>query len=87
MELLALPEKYFLQWKEDEQDDSMLQLDKYLLKMCNKKRFLEIIYDFVLFDGQRKKLPRAHQYFGIKAAQDFVQQARRRNHLAYSRQR
>jgi type I restriction enzyme R subunit len=25
-------EKYFLKWKEDEQDDRMLQLDKYLLK-------------------------------------------------------
>src|SRR5260221_9196496 len=50
----------------------MLQLDKYLLKMCDKKRFLEILYDFVLFDGGTKKLPRTHQYFGIKAAQDFV---------------
>jgi type I restriction enzyme R subunit len=65
-------EKYFLKWKEDEQDDSMLQLDKYLLKMCDKKRFLEILYDFVLFDGGTKKLPRPHQYFGIKAAQEHV---------------
>ncbi len=69
---IGTPEKYFLKWKEDEQDDSMLQLDKYLLKMCDKKRFLEILYDFVLFDGGIKKLPRTHQYFGIKAAQDFV---------------
>jgi len=66
------PEKYYLRWKEDEQDYSMLQLDKYLLKMCNKERFLEIIYDFVLFDGGIKKLPRTHQYFGIKASQEFV---------------
>jgi len=69
---IKTPEKYFLKWKEDEQDDSMLQLDKYLLKMCDKKRFLEILYDFVLFDGGTKKLPRTHQYFGIKAAQEFV---------------
>lgn len=69
---ICTPEKYFLKWKEDEQDDSMLHLDKYLLKMCDKKRFLEILYDFVLFDGGRKKLPRTHQYFGIKAAQEFV---------------
>jgi len=69
---IKTPEKYFLKWKEDEQDDSMLQLDKYLLKMCDKKRFLEIMYDFVLFDGGIKKLPRTHQYFGIKAAQEFV---------------
>src|SRR3989344_8003315 len=65
-------EKYFLNWKEDPQDDSMLQLDKYLLKMCDKKRFLEVLYDFVLFDGGIKKLPRTHQYFGIKATQGFV---------------
>jgi len=69
---ILTPEKYFLKWKEDEQDDSVLQLDKYLLKMCDKKRLLEILYDFVLFDGGIKKLPRTHQYFGIKAAQEFV---------------
>jgi type I restriction enzyme R subunit len=28
--------------------------------------------DFVLFDGGVKKVPRAHQYFGLKAAQDHV---------------
>ena len=67
-------EKFFLKWKEDEQNDSLLQLDKYLLKICSKQRFLEIIYDFVLFDGGIKKLPRAHQYFGIKAAQEHVRQ-------------
>ncbi len=69
---IKTPEKYFLTWKEDEQDDSILQLDKYLLKMCDKTRFLEVLYDFVIFDGGTKKLPRTHQYFGIKAAQDFV---------------
>ncbi|HMB21835.1 MAG TPA: HsdR family type I site-specific deoxyribonuclease, partial [Anaerolineales bacterium] len=30
------------------------------------------MHDFVLFDGGIKKLPRAHQYFGIKAAQERV---------------
>ena len=69
---IGTPEKYFLKWKEEEQDDSMLQLDKYLIKMCEKKRFIELLFDFVLFDGKIKKLPRVHQYFGIKAAQDFV---------------
>ena len=69
---ILTPEKYYLKWKEDEQDNTMLQLDKYLLKMCEKKRLLEILYDFVLFDGGIKKLPRPHQYFGIKAAQEYV---------------
>src|SRR5690606_28058677 len=69
---IKTPEKFFLRWKEDEQDDSRLKLDKYLLKMCRKDRLLELMHDFVLFDGGIKKLPRAHQYFGIKAAQTFA---------------
>ena len=69
---IGTEEKYYLHWKEDEQDDSRFKLDKYLLKMCNKERLVELMRDFVLFDGGRKKLPRAHQYFGIKAAQKHV---------------
>ena len=69
-------EKYFLSWKEDEADNSHLKLDKYLLKICRKDRLIELLRDFVLFDGGIKKLPRVHQYFGIKAAQTFVQQRR-----------
>ncbi|NOT84963.1 MAG: HsdR family type I site-specific deoxyribonuclease, partial [Methylococcaceae bacterium] len=65
-------EKYFLKWKEDEEDNSHFKLDKYLLKLCNKARLIELMHDFVLFDGGVKKLPRAHQYFGIKAAQDYI---------------
>ncbi|WP_341857986.1 type I restriction endonuclease subunit R [Sinorhizobium medicae] len=67
-------EKFFLQWKEDEQDDTRFKLDKYLLRMCRKDRLLELLHDFVLFDGGVKKLPRVHQYFGIKAAQDYVRE-------------
>ena len=65
-------EKYFLKWKEDEADNSRFKLDKYLLKLCNKARLIELMHDFVLFDGGVKKLPRVHQYFGIKAAQAHV---------------
>ena len=69
---IETPEKYYLKWKEDEEDISRNLLDKYLLKMCNKERFLELIYDFVLFDGGIKKLPRVHQYFAIKEAQKYI---------------
>jgi len=67
---IKTPEKYFLKWKEDEADNSRFKLDKYLLKLCEKRRLLELIHDFVVFDGGWRKLPRAHQYFGVKAAQD-----------------
>jgi type I restriction enzyme R subunit len=69
---IGTQEKYFLKWKEDEEDDRRSKLDKYLLKMCNKGRLIELMHDFVLFDGGIKKLPRVHQYFAIKAAQKHV---------------
>ena len=69
---IGTPEKFFLKWQEDIEDNSMLQLDKYIMKLCNKQRLIELIYNFVLFDGGQKKLPRYHQYFGIKAAQEHV---------------
>jgi len=64
---IGTPEKYFLKWKEESDVENLL--DKYLLKLCDKQRFLEIIHDFILFDGGIKKLCRPHQYFGVKAAQ------------------
>jgi len=69
---IGTPEKFFLKWKEDEADNSRFKLDKYLLKLCDKARLIELLRDFVLFDGGVKKLPRAHQYFGVKAAQAHV---------------
>ena len=71
---IGTPEKYFLRWKEDEEDDSLFKLDKYLLKMCNKTRLIELMHDFVLFDGGVKKLPRVHQYFAVKESQRQVRQ-------------
>jgi len=69
---IGTPEKFFLTWKENEEDNSTYKLDKYLCKICEKKRFIELLYDFVLFDAGVKKLPRVHQFFGIKAAQEHI---------------
>ena len=71
---IGTEEKYFLRWKEDEVDDSSFKLDKYLLKMCRKDRLIELMHDFVLFDGGIWKMPRVHQYFGVKAAQAYARQ-------------
>jgi type I restriction enzyme R subunit len=71
---IGTEEKYFLKWKEDEQDNSRFKLDKYLIRMCAKERLLELMYDFILFDGGIKKLPRVHQYFGVKAARQHVRE-------------
>ena len=40
--------------------------------MRYKKRFLEIIHDFIVFDSGIKKTCRHNQYFGVKAAKDYV---------------
>ena len=71
---IETPEKYFLTWKEDVEDNTRLKLDKYLLKMCAKDRLIELMHDFVLFDAGIKKLPRAHQYFGVKRAQEHARE-------------
>lgn len=65
-------EKYYLNWKEDEEDNTGYKLDKYLKKLCNKERFLDIIYIGIIFDGGVKKLPRPHQYLALKEAQKFA---------------
>jgi type I restriction enzyme R subunit len=65
---IGTPEKYYLKWKEESEVENLL--DKYLLILCDKKRLLEIIYDFILFDAGIKKLCRPHQYFGVRAAQE-----------------
>lgn len=79
---IETPEKYYLTWKEDKNaTDDLSQeisglckevnylLDKQLIGLCHKGRFLEIIHDFVVFDRGIKKLCRPNQYFGVRAAQ------------------
>lgn len=73
---IGTPEKYFLRWKEDEADNTGYKLDKYLARICRKERLIELMRDFVLFDGGIKKVPRVHQYFGVKAAQQRVAERR-----------
>ncbi|MCY4427526.1 MAG: type I restriction endonuclease [Halieaceae bacterium] len=40
---IETPEKFFLKWKEDEADNSLFKLDKYLYKMCRKDRLIELM--------------------------------------------
>ena len=48
------------------------RLDKNIIEMLNKKRFLELLHDNIVFDRGIKKLSRPNQYFGIKAAQEHI---------------
>ena len=65
---IETPETYYLAWKEPGQVENLL--DRALLQICEKTRFLELIHDFVVFDSGTKKLARHNQYFGVRAAQE-----------------
>lgn len=70
------PEKFFVEWK-DEAPDGLppaagALLDRPLAQMCGKQRVLDLIRNFIIFDGGQKKVPRPHQFFGVKAAQERI---------------
>lgn len=68
------PEKFFVEWKAEPADNSEpgALLDRPLSEMCEKSRLLDLIYNFIIFDGGQKKVPRPHQFIGVKAAQDRI---------------
>ena len=47
-------------------------LDKNIIELLNKERFIELLHDFIVYDRGIKKLCRHNQYFGVKASQDFI---------------
>jgi type I restriction enzyme, R subunit len=68
--VIETPEKYWQEWKEP---STVAQpIDRALIQMCSKERFLELIRDFMVFDSGVKKTARHNQYFGVKAAQGRV---------------
>lgn len=69
------PEQFFVQWKDEDRPEEISPgtlLDRPLAQLCRKERLLDVIRNFVIFDAGQKKVPRPHQYFGIKAAQTRV---------------
>ncbi|MFH8855514.1 type I restriction endonuclease subunit R [Streptomyces rochei] len=64
------PEKYWLTWREP--SDIADPLDRALTQLCSKKRLLELVHDFMVFDAGQKKTCRHNQYFGVKAAQQRI---------------
>jgi type I restriction enzyme, R subunit len=72
------PEQFFVEWKDEAPGAAGgapapgALLDLPLAQLCNKERLLDLIRNGVLFDGGQKKVPRPHQYFGLKAAQERI---------------
>lgn len=72
---VGTPEKFFVEWKDelapaDPQTGDLL--DRPVAQMLEKTRLLDLIRNFVIFDGGQKKVPRQHQFAGVKAAQERV---------------
>ena len=66
------PEQFYVQWKDEQGAQELTPgalLDRPLAQMCQKDRLLDMIRNFIIFDAGQKKVPRQHQYAGIKAAQ------------------
>ena len=65
-------EEFFVEWKAAHTDPPAAGaiLDGPLAEMCDKHRLLDLIRNFIIFDGGRKKVPRPHQFAGVKAAQE-----------------
>lgn len=79
------PDKFWLRWKEDKnaadelslkiaalQGDEKNRLRRGIISLCQKERFLSLIYDFVIFDAGHKKVVRHNQYFANIAARSRI---------------
>ena len=64
-------EEFFVEWKAASTAalTAGALLDRPLAEMCEKSRLLDLIRNFIIFDNGTKKVPRPHQFAGVKAAQ------------------
>jgi len=67
-------EEFFVEWKVANTTalTAGALLDRPLAEMCEKSRLLDLIRNFVIFDAGYKKVPRPHQFAGVKAAQERI---------------
>jgi type I restriction enzyme, R subunit len=70
------PEQFFVEWKDESPTGDTpaagALLDRPLAQLCSKARLLDLIRNFIIFDAGQKKVPRPHQFAGVKAAQDHL---------------
>lgn len=81
------PAKFYMQWTEEGADRATddlsvkirdlsenegYKIDKHLISLCQQERLLDLIYNFIVFDGGIKKICRHNQYFGVLASRQRV---------------
>lgn len=69
---IETPEKYYLEWKEDNTGAYAHKLDFHLSRLCSKSRLLDIVHNYMAFDVGVKKLCRHNQFFGVEAAKQHI---------------
>ena len=68
------PKKFYATWEEDVRKDintliserTVSKLDKTIYSLFQKKRVIEFLHSFIIFDNKLKKIARYQQYFAIK---------------------
>src|SRR5437764_4704537 len=67
-------EEFFVEWKSANTAPltAGALLDRPLAELCEKSRLLDLIRNFIIFDAGIKKVPRPHQFTGMKAAQERI---------------
>lgn len=67
-------EEFFVEWKAagTAPVTAGALLDRPLAETCEKSRLLDLIRNFIIFDAGHKKVPRPHQFAGVKAAQERI---------------
>lgn len=71
---VGTPETLFVEWRDENPPKGNLPpgalLDRPVGQMLRKDRLLDLIRNFVIFDAGIKKVPRQHQFTGVKLAQE-----------------
>lgn len=67
-------EEFFVDWRPADSSPLVAGalLDRPLAEMCEKSRLLDLIRNFIIFDNGIKKVPRHHQFTGVKLTQERV---------------
>jgi len=71
---IGTPETLFVEWRDENPPEGELPagalLDRPVGQLLRKERLLDLIRNFVIFDAGIKKVPRHHQFTGVKLAQE-----------------
>ena len=70
--------QHFHEWKRiTEEDEGIVALDRIIVGVCEKKRFLDLFENFILFDNSMGKvvklIARNHQFIGVNKAIENIQ--------------